>query len=55
MTTSKAVGETVKLRIEANGNVTIEGVKELPQLGKDKKKLYPYQPNDHLPWRCNKA
>ena len=37
MTTSKAVGETVKLRIEANGNVTIEGVKELPQLGKDKK------------------
>ena len=37
MTASKAVGETVKLRIEANGNVTIEGVKELPQLGKDKK------------------
>ena len=37
MTASKAVGETVKLRIEANGNVIIEGVKELPQLGKDKK------------------
>ena len=39
MTASKAVGETVKLRIEANGNVTIEGVKELPQLGKDKKTI----------------
>ena len=28
MTTSKAVGETISLRIEANGDVTIDGVKE---------------------------
>ena len=28
MTTSKAVGETITLTIQANGNVTIEGVKE---------------------------
>ncbi len=33
MTTSKAVGETINLGIKANGNVTIEGVKETPQLG----------------------
>ena len=33
MTTSKAVGETIWLSIEANGNVTIEGIKEAPQIG----------------------
>ena len=33
MTTSKAVGEEIELIIKANGNVTIEGVKETPQLG----------------------
>ncbi len=33
MTTSKAVGETIKFKIKAKGDVTIEGVKELPQLG----------------------
>ena len=31
MTTSKAVGETIKLRIEANGNFTIEGAQETGQ------------------------
>ena len=31
MTTTKAVGETIGLRIEANGDVTIEGVKESAQ------------------------
>ncbi|EEK17747.1 leucine Rich Repeat protein, partial [Porphyromonas uenonis 60-3] len=31
MTTSKAVGEKVKLEIEANGDVLIEGVSESPQ------------------------
>ena len=33
MTTVRAVGETIGLNIKANGNVTIEGVKETPQLG----------------------
>ena len=33
MTTSKAVGEKIKLTIEANGNVTIEGIKEVPRTG----------------------
>ena len=33
MTTSKAVGETVGLRIVANGDVVIEGVSESPLLG----------------------
>ena len=33
MTTSKAVGEEIELIIKANGNVVIEGVKELPLLG----------------------
>ena len=32
MTTSKAVGEKVYLRIEANGDVVIEGISEMPQL-----------------------
>ncbi len=32
MTTSKAVGETINLKIKANGKVTIEGVGETPQL-----------------------
>ena len=32
MTTSKAVGEKVELRIEANGDVVIEGVSEMPEL-----------------------
>ena len=33
MTTSKVVGEKIKLTIEANGNVTIEGLKEVPRTG----------------------
>ena len=33
MTTSKSVGETILLKIEANGNITIEGVEETPQTG----------------------
>ena len=33
MTTTKAVGEKIELTIKANGNVTIEGVKEVPQTG----------------------
>ena len=33
MTTSKAVGETIVLVIGANGNVTIEGIKEVPRTG----------------------
>ena len=33
MTTSKAVGEKISLVIEANGNVTIEGIKEVPRTG----------------------
>ena len=33
MTTSKAVGEKISLGIEANGNVTIEGIKEVPRTG----------------------
>ncbi len=33
MTTSKPVGSMIDLIIEANGNVTIEGVKEKPRLG----------------------
>ena len=33
MTTSKAVGKEIILGIEANGNVTIEGVKEVPRAG----------------------
>ena len=33
MTTSKAVGETIILAIGANGNVTIEGIKEVPRTG----------------------
>ena len=32
MTTSKTVGEKISLAIKANGNVTIEGVREAPQL-----------------------
>ncbi len=32
MTTTKAFGEKITLTIEANGNVTIEGVKELPRI-----------------------
>ena len=35
MTTSKTVGEHIFLRIEANGNVTIEGAKELGSLTSD--------------------
>ncbi|WP_455773036.1 leucine-rich repeat domain-containing protein [Porphyromonas asaccharolytica] len=35
MTTSKAVGRTVELKIEANGEVVIEGVSEMPRLGRD--------------------
>ena len=33
MTTNKGVGEEISLSIEANGNVTIEGVEETPQTG----------------------
>ena len=33
MTTSKAVGETIELRIEANGNVTIEGAQYTGETG----------------------
>ena len=33
MTTSKAVEGTISLKIEANGNVTIDGIKEEPHLG----------------------
>ena len=33
MTTTKEVGGTIWLTIKANGNVTIEGVKEVPQTG----------------------
>ena len=33
MTTSKAVGEKIGLTIKANGNVTIEGIKEVPRTG----------------------
>ncbi|WP_418313815.1 leucine-rich repeat domain-containing protein, partial [Porphyromonas sp.] len=33
MTTSRAFGELIPLKIEANGNVTIEGIKEAPQIG----------------------
>ena len=33
MTTSKTVGEEIFLKIEANGNVTIEGIKEAPETG----------------------
>ena len=40
MTTFKDVGETISMAIEANGNVTIEGVKELPQLGEYSKRSY---------------
>ena len=36
MTTSKAVGEKVDLGIVANGDVVIEGVSEMPQLGKNR-------------------
>ena len=35
MTTSKAVGRKVELKIEANGEVVIEGVSEMPRLGRD--------------------
>ena len=35
MTTSKAAGETIVLAIGANGNVTIEGIKEVPRTGFD--------------------
>ena len=35
MTTSKAVGEKVELRIVANGDVVIEGASESPQLGRN--------------------
>ena len=34
MTTSRAVGETVVLGIEATGDVVVEGVSEMPQLGR---------------------
>ena len=40
MTTSKAYGEKIRLRIEANGNVTIEGVKETGQTNEDGQKYY---------------
>ena len=33
MTTSRRVGERIELAIQANGNVTIEGVEETPQTG----------------------
>ena len=33
LTTSQAVGGTIQLNIEANGDVTIEGVKETPRTG----------------------
>ena len=36
MTTSKAVGEKIKLGIVANGDVVIEGVSEMPQLGRNR-------------------
>ena len=36
MTTSKAVGETVELGFVANGDVVIEGVSEMPQLGRNR-------------------
>ena len=36
MTTSKAVGEKVDLGIVANGDVVIEGVSEMPQLGRNR-------------------
>ena len=36
MTTSKAVGEKVGLGIVANGDVVIEGVSEMPQLGRNR-------------------
>ena len=38
LTTSRAVGETIKLRIEANGNVTIEGAQDTGQ-----KEYYSYE------------
>ncbi len=37
MTTSKAVGETIGLKIIARGGVTVEGIQENPTLGKYKK------------------
>ena len=40
MTTSKAVGETIKLNIEANGNVTIEGAQEIGQADEYGQKVY---------------
>ena len=40
MTTSKAVGETIELRIEANGNVTIEGAQETGQADSLGRKSY---------------
>ena len=36
MTTAKAVGEKIKLGIVANGDVVIEGVSEMPQLGRNR-------------------
>ena len=41
MTTSKAVGEKIKLRVEANGNVTIEGARETSrEVGEFDRKSY---------------
>ena len=40
MTTSKAVGEKIELRIEANGDVVIEGVSEMPYLSERYSKTY---------------
>ena len=36
MTTSKAVGGKVELEFKSNGNVVIEGVSEMPQLGRNR-------------------
>ena len=40
MTTSKAVGEKIKLRVEANGNVTIEGAQETGETDGVNRKSY---------------
>ena len=32
MTTTKAVGKSISLQIEGNGNITVEGIKETPQI-----------------------
>ncbi len=40
MTTAKAVGETIALKVEANGKVIIEGAQEIDREDYDGKKLY---------------